>query len=78
MWIYYIVYTLISIVNVYSISTFTTVTSSKTDNAVFIYPGQVIFFNPINNFDNSSKLFIFFIYTKIKLLFLLRQKVNGI
>lgn len=44
MWICYILYTLVSIVNVYSISTFTTVTASKTDNAVFIYPGQVIFF----------------------------------
>lgn len=41
MWINYIAYTLISVVNVYCISTFTTVTSSKTDNAVFIYPGQV-------------------------------------
>lgn len=41
MWINYIAYTLISVVNVCCISTFTTVTSSKTDNAVFIYPGQV-------------------------------------
>lgn len=40
MWINYIAYTLISVVNVYCISTFTIITSSKTDNAVFIYPGQ--------------------------------------
>lgn len=47
MWINCIAYyTLISVVNVNCISSvnvdsFTAVTSSKTDNAVFIYPGEV-------------------------------------
>lgn len=70
MWINYIAYTLISTINVYCLSSFTTVTSSKTDNAVFIYPGQVYFFSlfdlaKINN--NKIYLYIF-----------LRQKVNVI
>lgn len=41
MWHNYNAYTLISVVNMCFISTYMTVMSSKTDNTVFIYPGQV-------------------------------------
>lgn len=41
MWINWIAYILINIINGHCLSTYTTVTSSKTDNAIFIYPGQV-------------------------------------
>lgn len=41
MWINHIVYILISIINGHCLSTYTTIISSKTDNTVFIYPGQV-------------------------------------
>jgi len=40
MWINFIPYTLISIINVNCISTFTSLTSGNTDNTIFVYPGQ--------------------------------------
>lgn len=72
MWVNYITYILINVINVYCLSTFTTVTSSKTDNAVFIYPGQV------NNFFqhsiyNANILIIVSIF-----IYLLRRKVKEI
>lgn len=37
----FILYAVLSAINVHIIYTFTPVTSSKTDNAILIYPGQV-------------------------------------
>jgi len=42
MWRNYNVYALISVINMCFISTYMTVMSSKTDNTVFIYPGQAL------------------------------------